>query len=128
MRATSGFPVTLRADGDNSLMGSIPNGVNHHSLDLPDHNGAALDVNRNPRSGLPYLNASAFRQTVEQDDGGFHFIGGHFQPRGIDNRGNRLVATTRQTLALADRGIGGSIEEQAGDQLASNPLLLDEVA
>lgn len=55
-------------------------------------------------------------------------MGGHFQSRGIHNRGNRLVATTRQTLALADRGIGGSIEEQAGDQLAGDPLLLDEVA
>jgi hypothetical protein len=59
-RASTGFPVTLRADGDNSLMGSIPNGVNNHSLDLPDYNGASLDLNGNPRNGLPYFNTSAF--------------------------------------------------------------------
>ena len=59
-RASTGFPVTLRADGDLSLMGSIPNGVNNHSLDLPDYNGASLNLNGNPRNGLPYFNTSAF--------------------------------------------------------------------
>ena len=59
-RATSGFPVTMRVDGDNSLMGSIPNGVNNRSLDLPDYNGASLQLNGNPRNGLPYFNIAAF--------------------------------------------------------------------
>ena len=59
-RASTGFPVTLRADGDLSLMGSIPNGVNNRSLDLPDYNGAPLNLNGNPRNGLPYFNTSAF--------------------------------------------------------------------
>ena len=59
-RISSGFPVTLRADGDNSLMGSIPNGVNNHSLDLPDYNGQPLNINGNPRNGLPYFNVNAF--------------------------------------------------------------------
>src|ERR1019366_125612 len=68
------------------------------------------------------------QQTVEQNDGGFHLIGGHFQTGGIDNRGNGLVATTCQTLALADRWLHGSIEEPAGDQLTGDPLLLDQVA
>ena len=31
------FPGDAASDGDNSLMGSIPNGVNNHSLDLPDY-------------------------------------------------------------------------------------------
>ena len=52
--------MTLHADGDNSLMGSIPNGVNNHSLDLPDYNGGPLNLNGNPRNGLPYFNVSAF--------------------------------------------------------------------
>jgi hypothetical protein len=60
IRASSGFPVTLHADGDNSLMGSIPNGVNNHSLDLPDYNGGPLKLNGNPRNGLPYFNVPAF--------------------------------------------------------------------
>ena len=59
-RASTGFPVTLHADGDNSLTGSIPNGVNNHSTDLPDYNGAPLNLNGNPRNGLPYFNPSAF--------------------------------------------------------------------
>lgn len=59
-RISSGFPVTLESNTDNSLMGSIPNGVNNHSLDLPDYNGAPLDLNGNPRNGLPYFNVGAF--------------------------------------------------------------------
>ncbi len=30
----SGFPATLHEDGDNSLQGSSPNGVNNHYLDV----------------------------------------------------------------------------------------------
>jgi len=59
-RASSGFPVTLKSNGDNSLMGSIPNGVNNYSLDLPDYTGAPLNLNGNPRNGLPYFNTAAF--------------------------------------------------------------------
>jgi hypothetical protein len=59
-RATSGFPVTLHVDGDNSLQGSIPNGVNNFSLDQPDYNGLPLDLNGNPRNGKSYFNPAAF--------------------------------------------------------------------
>jgi hypothetical protein len=59
-RASTGFPVTLAIHGDNSLQGSIPNGVNNHSLDLPDYNGAALHLNSDPRNAQPYFNVSAF--------------------------------------------------------------------
>jgi hypothetical protein len=63
-RFSTGFPVTLHSDGDNSLMGSIPNGVNNHSLDLPDYNGLPLDLNGNPRNGLPYFNLAAFSENA----------------------------------------------------------------
>ncbi len=63
-RASTGFPVTLHSDGDNSLMGSLPNGVNNFSLDLPDYSGARLNLNGNPRNGLPYFNVSAFSQNA----------------------------------------------------------------
>ncbi len=59
-RINSGFPVTLHSDGDNSLMGSNPNGVNNYSLDLPDYNGLPLNINGNPRNGQPYFNTAAF--------------------------------------------------------------------
>jgi hypothetical protein len=59
-RISSGFPVDISSDADNSLMGSLPNGVNNHSIDLPDYSGGALNLNRNPRNGLPYFDASQF--------------------------------------------------------------------
>jgi hypothetical protein len=60
-RLNSGFPVSLHSDGDNSLMGSNPNGVNNYSLDLPDYNGQPLNINSNAgRNGQPYFNINAF--------------------------------------------------------------------
>src|SRR3984957_7630835 len=60
-RFNSGFPVSLHSDGDNSLMGSNPNGVNNYSLDLPDYNGQPLNINKNAgRNGNPYFNINAF--------------------------------------------------------------------
>src|SRR5262249_32957684 len=53
-------PVTLAEHGDNSLQGSIPNGVNNHSLDLPDYIGGELALNDNPRNGLSYFDTSLF--------------------------------------------------------------------
>lgn len=60
-RFNSGFPVTLHTDGDNSLQGSNPNGVNNYSVDLPDYNGEPLEINKNAgRNGQPYFNINAF--------------------------------------------------------------------
>jgi Carboxypeptidase regulatory-like domain len=63
-RAGTGFPVTLSTNGDNSLMGSIPNGVNNHSLDLPDFTQGPLNINRNPRNALEYFNTSLFQDNA----------------------------------------------------------------
>ena len=49
-RAASGFPVTLSTNGDNSLQGSSPNGVNNRYLDLPDFTGQPLKISSNPRA------------------------------------------------------------------------------
>lgn len=59
-RVSSGFPVTISSDGDRSFMGSLPNGVNNHSLDLPDFSPGPLNLNGNPRNGLEYFNTSLF--------------------------------------------------------------------
>src|SRR5258708_13026469 len=59
-RVSSGFPVTISADGDNSLMGSIPNGVNTHSLDSPDFSGGSLSANPDFRKTLIYFDTSRF--------------------------------------------------------------------
>jgi carboxypeptidase family protein len=59
-RISTGFPVTIHSDGDNSLMGSLPNGVNNQSLDRPDFTPGPLQLNHDPRNGLPYFNTSLF--------------------------------------------------------------------
>ncbi len=60
-RATTGLPVTISSDGDRSLQGSLPNGVNNRSLDRPDFTPGPLQLHGDPRSGLPYFNSSLFR-------------------------------------------------------------------
>ena len=60
-RVTSGFPVTISSDGDRSLEGSLPNGVNNKSLDRPDFTPGPLGLNRDPRNGLEYFNTSLFQ-------------------------------------------------------------------
>jgi hypothetical protein len=60
-RFTSGFPVTMINNGDNSLIGTNPNGVNNSSIDEPDYNGSALHLNHNPRTnGNNYFAAADF--------------------------------------------------------------------
>jgi hypothetical protein len=59
-RATTGFPVTISSDGDRSLQGSLPNGVNNRSLDRPDFTPGPLQLNGNLRNGLAYFNTSLF--------------------------------------------------------------------
>jgi len=57
----SGFPVTMINNGDNSLIGTNPNGVNNSSIDEPDYSGGRLNLNRNPRTkGNNYFATAAF--------------------------------------------------------------------
>jgi Carboxypeptidase regulatory-like domain len=65
-RAASGFPVTLSTNGDLSLQGSSPNGVNNRYLDLPDFTGQPLKISSNPRAGgLQYFNPNTFTDNAE---------------------------------------------------------------
>jgi hypothetical protein len=60
-RFATGFPITMVNNGDNSLIGTNPNGVNNSSIDEPDYNGAPLHLNHNPRAnGNNYFDAAAF--------------------------------------------------------------------
>ena len=60
-RFSTGFPVTLVNNGDNSLLGTNPNGVNNSGIDLPDYNGGALQLSRNPRTNdQNYFDAGNF--------------------------------------------------------------------
>ena len=60
-RYASGFPVTMINNGDNSLLGTNPNGINNSSIDEPDYSGGPLRLSRNPRTnGDSYFSTSVF--------------------------------------------------------------------
>jgi len=63
-RFTSGFPVTLLNYGDNSLIGSEPNGINNFGVDEPDYSGGPLHLNHNPRNGNLYFDSSQFTDNI----------------------------------------------------------------
>jgi hypothetical protein len=66
----SGFPVTMINNGDNSLIGTNPNGVNNSSIDEPDYGGGPLHLNRNPRTnGNNYFDTTAFSMNALGDPG-----------------------------------------------------------
>ena len=55
----SGFPVTMVNNGDNSLIGTNPNGINNSSIDEPDYDGKALQLDHNPRNATHSYFASS---------------------------------------------------------------------
>lgn len=59
-RFSTGFPVTFTNAADTSLLGTQPDGVNSYGVDLPDLVSGPLQINHNPRNGLPYFNTSLF--------------------------------------------------------------------
>jgi Carboxypeptidase regulatory-like domain/TonB dependent receptor len=59
-RFSTGFPVTMVNNGDNSLLGTNPNGVNNSGIDEPQYTPGPLQLNHNPRNGNSYFNASLF--------------------------------------------------------------------
>ena len=59
-RLGAGFPVTFTNASDNSLLGTQPDGVNGFGVDLPNLKAGPLDLNHDPRHGLPYFNTSLY--------------------------------------------------------------------
>jgi hypothetical protein len=58
-RFSSGFPVTLYDDSDNSLVGTLGNGVNNDLLDTPNFTPGPLHLNSKPQNG-PAFNTALF--------------------------------------------------------------------
>jgi hypothetical protein len=57
----TGFPIDMVNNGDNSLIGTNPNGVNNASIDEPDYSGGPLHLNHNPRkNNNNYFDTTAF--------------------------------------------------------------------
>jgi hypothetical protein len=59
-RFATGLPVTFASFGDNALVYVQNNGVNSVSIDLPNYTPGNLQINHNPRNGLPYFNTALF--------------------------------------------------------------------
>jgi hypothetical protein len=63
-RFSTGLPVTLASEGDNSLLGAEPNGINNFSVDEPAFTPGPLNLNRNPGNGQPYFNTFLFSENA----------------------------------------------------------------
>ena len=61
-RMSSGLPVTLFNNGDTSLLGTIPNGINSDGLDTPNYVPGDLAINTDPRNGREAFNTSLFSE------------------------------------------------------------------
>jgi hypothetical protein len=59
-RFTTGFPVTLFDNSDNSLLGTLGNGANNYLLDTPQYLDGSLNVNTDGRNGRPAFNTALF--------------------------------------------------------------------
>jgi hypothetical protein len=59
-RFSTGFPVTLYDNSDNSLLGTLGNGVNNYLLDTPQYLPGHLKINTNGRNGRPAFNRALF--------------------------------------------------------------------
>jgi Carboxypeptidase regulatory-like domain/TonB dependent receptor len=64
-RFSTGLPVTLYDDSDQSLLGTLGNGINNYLLDTPEYHRAPLDINTNPRNGRPEFNNTPAAFTTE---------------------------------------------------------------
>jgi hypothetical protein len=94
-RFTTGLPVTLINYGDNSLLGAEPNGINNFGVDLPDVARGSLNLNANPRNGLPYFNASLFSENALGTPG--NASRRYFHGPGMENFDMALLKNLRLT-------------------------------
>lgn len=61
-RFATGVPVTLFDNSDNSLLGTLGNGVNNYLLDTPQYAQGPLQINANGRNGKPAFNTALFTE------------------------------------------------------------------
>ncbi len=94
-RLSTGFPVTLFDYSDNSLLGTLGNGVNNYLLDTPNVSNGPLQINTNPRNGQPEFNVNLFsEETLGQLGTAARRF---FYGPGIENFDIALTKTTKIT-------------------------------
>ncbi len=96
-RFSTGFPITLYDDSDNSLLGTLGNGINNYLLDTPEYHGAPLALNTNPRNGRPGFNNSSAAFTTEAPGQLGNVPRRFFHGPGIDNFDITLTKLLRVT-------------------------------
>jgi Carboxypeptidase regulatory-like domain len=94
---SSGLPVTLVNFGDNSLLGSEPNGINNFGVDEPDFTGGPLNLNSNPRNGHAYFNTAVLTENALGTPGTAKRR--FFYGPGMDNYDTALLKNVRLTEA-----------------------------
>jgi hypothetical protein len=94
---SSGLPVTLVNFGDNSLLGSEPNGINNFGVDEPDFTGGPLNLNSNPRNGHAYFNTAVLTENALGTPGSAKRR--FFYGPGMDNYDMALLKNVRLTEA-----------------------------
>lgn len=94
-RFSTGFPVTLYDNSDNSLLGTLGNGVNNDLLDTPRFTPGSLQINTNPRNGRPAFNTALF--STEQPGQLGNARRRFFYGPGINNFDMQLTKTVRLT-------------------------------
>lgn len=95
IRLSTGLPITLASQGDNSLLGAEPNGINNFSVDEPDFTPGPLNLNRNPRNRKEYFNTSLFKANALGTPGTAKRR--FFPGPGIDNYDMALLKSLRLT-------------------------------
>lgn len=96
IRFSTGFPVTLYDNSDNSLLGTLGNGVNNYLLDTPQFTPGPLKINTNGHSSRPAFNTSLFHEETLGQLGNAKRR--FFYGPGIEN----FDMTLQKTLPLAD--------------------------
>jgi hypothetical protein len=61
-RFATGFPVTFFDNSDNSLLGTLGNGVNNYLLDTPAYQRGALHINTNGRNSKPAFSTALYSE------------------------------------------------------------------
>jgi carboxypeptidase family protein len=64
-RFSTGLPVTLYNNTDNSLLGTSPNGINNNGVDTPIRIPGNLEINTNPRNNPNAFNPLVFVPAAE---------------------------------------------------------------
>jgi hypothetical protein len=100
-RFSSGLPVTLSDNSDNSYLGTLGNGANNFLIDTPRYLPGALHINKDGRNGNPVQHSTFPEELPGQQGNAKRRI---FYGPGIDNYDASLQKTIRiresKSLAL----------------------------